>query len=164
MDYTGIEIRPEILEWFRQPAPDQLDIALASGPVSAEEAAHCRRFICILQFLQRFLFFSRKEALRNSDDLRDRRRRYHRSGRYYSKNQDVRETRAFLRECAFRRTVLLMRACGQGRSQGQQQSARGRGQNPPAQWIARTGSCRAMERNVNLPAGSLNYRLVLPNA
>ena len=68
MDYTGIEIRPEILEWFRQPAPDQLDIALAGSPVPAEEAAHCRQFICILQCLQRFQLCSRKEAIRNAQD------------------------------------------------------------------------------------------------
>ena len=68
VDDAGIEIRPEILEWFRQPAPDQLDIALASGPVSAEEAAHCRRFICILQYKQRFQLLGRKEALRNAQD------------------------------------------------------------------------------------------------
>ena len=68
VNYTGIEIRPEILEWFRQPAPGKLDIALAGGPVPAEEAAHCRRVICILQCLQRFLLFSGKEAIRNAQD------------------------------------------------------------------------------------------------
>ena len=69
MDHAGIEIRPEVRKGFRKTTPDKLDIALAGSPVSAEEAAYCRRFICILQFLQRFLFFSRKEALRNAEDL-----------------------------------------------------------------------------------------------
>ena len=68
MDHTGIEIRPEVLKGLCEAAPDKLDIALAGSPVSAEEETHCRRFICILQCLQGFLLFNRKEALCDAKD------------------------------------------------------------------------------------------------
>ena len=68
MDYTGIEIRPEILEWFRQPAPDQLDIALAGSPVPAEKAAQILRLVSVIQYLQGFQLCSGKEAIRNAQD------------------------------------------------------------------------------------------------
>ena len=52
MDHAGIEIRPEILEWFCQTTPDKLDIALAGGPIPAEEAAHRFAFMIVMARVQ----------------------------------------------------------------------------------------------------------------
>ena len=52
VDNTGIEIRPEVRKGFRKTAPDQLDIALAGGPIPAEEAAHRFAFMIVMARVQ----------------------------------------------------------------------------------------------------------------